>query len=702
MRKWIVGILVTIWLVSVAAVIVPFNIWNLENKEAEEEEDITIDTLDVFIVGDQVSGYDISEDKSTRWYTTFYTVGDFENAPVEFGEAGFMYYDAIKDYTKQTGININLHWYSWPEEMEADLKNLPESEMPDIVLADYETVEDYYLYMDQGVFYDITSYLEEYDMYSGESYYTQVLRGGELHERQYILPILFDVDTVMGSEQSWSEFSLHMEEVQDYDEFLDALIYAQQQEYEGVLAFQYSGTTNIMSHLIYSAAGEQWIDYKDWSANLDKGIFEKMCTFYRQYLVEQMGEDEVSPGAPIKWAEAKEMMMKRNIAEEGIDIFLGDVGCVVEGGASRQFPLRSAAANAWYYENRYTDKEENFRLTPILNNNGGVTAHISYFGGVHYSAEDPAVAFDFLKYLLDTEVSPFFGFSVNRVNTEKQLDEMTSTAFRLRHGLKMLDEEGKHYDTNQDYIMQPLSAGTREILDEMLEQMAVATMPNWPVWEILEKQLAKVAVGEIDEEQAYENAMDELDQYAQTGKEQGIERIEEELVAAEKEEARQAVLSRVMSLEMSEKIAAKQHHERMIKCVKILVRSILFGIAIGIVNLVFHRLDRLNGKVKTERVQIAELDTDNGEAERNIRMTQGGEYGLSSSLGRGVSNMVYLKVYRLDKKNRILRLKLPAEYTRELNEGDIGVLTYIGEEVLTFEKNASIKEEDQKIVKFRV
>ena len=56
----------------------------------------------------------------------------------------------------------------------------------------------------------------------------------------------------------------------------------------------------------------------------------------------------------------------------------------------------------------------------------------------------------------------------------------------------------------------------------------------------------------------------------------------------------------------------------------------------------------------------------------------------------------------MDKKNRILRLKLPAEYTRELNEGDIGVLTYIGEEVLTFEKNASIKEEDQKIVKFRV
>ena len=222
MRKWIVGILVTIWLVSVAAVIVPFNIWNLGNKEADEEEDITIDTLDVFIVGDPVSGYDISEDKSTQWYTTFYTVGDFENVPMEFGEAGFMYYDAIKDYTKQTGININLHWYSWPEEMEADLINLPESEMPDIVLADYETVKDYYLYMDQGVFYDITSYLEEYDMYSGESYYTQVLRGGELHERQYILPILFDVDTVMGSEQSWSEFALHLEEVQDYDEFLDA------------------------------------------------------------------------------------------------------------------------------------------------------------------------------------------------------------------------------------------------------------------------------------------------------------------------------------------------------------------------------------------------------------------------------------------------------------------------------------------------
>ena len=109
-----------------------------------------------------------------------------------------------------------------------------------------------------------------------------------------------------------------------------------------------------------------------------------------------------------------------------------------------------------------------------------------------------------------------------------------------------------------------------------------------------------------------------------------------------------------------------------------------------------------DGKEKTARVQIAIIDTSNGEAERNVRMTQGGQFTLSSSVARSTAEMAYLSLYMLDKRNRHLKLKLPAEYTKELNEGDIGVVTYVGDELLSFKKTGTITDEDKKGVKFRL
>ena len=101
-------------------------------------------------------------------------------------------------------------------------------------------------------------------------------------------------------------------------------------------------------------------------------------------------------------------------------------------------------------------------------------------------------------------------------------------------------------------------------------------------------------------------------------------------------------------------------------------------------------------------MQIVEIDKSNGEAERNVRMTQGGEFSLGSSVARGTADMVYLWVYRLDKKNKKMKLKVPLEAVQEMSEGDIGEITYVGDEVLSYKKTGAVSDEDRKGIRFRL
>ena len=67
----------------------------------------------------------------------------------------------------------------------------------------------------------------------------------------------------MGSEETLQEYALHVQDTEQHNELLDALIHSQNQEHEGGVAFQYNCIS--ASHLrykIYNASGEQWGDYE--------------------------------------------------------------------------------------------------------------------------------------------------------------------------------------------------------------------------------------------------------------------------------------------------------------------------------------------------------------------------------------------------------------------------------------------------------
>ena len=471
--------------------------------------------LDVFIVSDAVHEYYASEDRENVYYTTFTTVGDFDTVPTTFGYDGFIYSEAFEKYQEETGVTLNITWFEYPEYMEEQLATLDKSEMPDVILNTFSTYEDYYLYMEQGMFYDLTDLFEQNEIYSGGKYNNQVLRGGELHQSQYIVPLLFNIDTIMGSEGKWKNLGLYLQNTGTHSEMLDSLIYAQNQEEVDQLILQFLNAPSFMPYSVYLSSGEQWVNYETGEVKLDVEQFRRMCIFYEQFLEEQfpMAEDGERP----LWYESKHMQLKLAIQNEvQLSEVIDDIGCFVEGGGAFQVNLHSAPVQAWYFESRYRDQNETFQIVPLIGQKGESTAHISYFGAVMSSCEYPEASFDFLQYLMDAEVEPFFGLPINQENLEKQFEYFTNTAYRLRPGNLRPLEDGKVADSVADYVIQPMSQETSEKLKNIVSNIGVATMPNWPVYAVLQEQLESYAVGKITMEEAYENALNGLKQYAET------------------------------------------------------------------------------------------------------------------------------------------------------------------------------------------
>lgn len=514
MKKGWIGIILV---VLVAAVLLP----KCFKQDGEElvinSEEITAEQLDIYIVSDAVHRIYQSEEREDMYYTTFMSLGDFGFIPTTYGYEGFLYAQAFEDYQEETGTNLNITWFEYEEYMKEALL-AEETEKPDLILATFASHEDYYLYMDQEMFYDLTALFDKNEIYTSGKYNTQVLSGGKLYDRQYIVPLLFNVDTIMGAESMWQDMSLHLEDAQTHSDIMDSLIYAQKQGEVEQVATQFAQATAFyLPYMLYQGSGEQWIDYENKTVNLDEDRFQRMCEFYQQYVREQIPESDIQQGEKIPWHKSKQLQVDLAIVNEvQLNDFLGEIGCFVEGGGAFQLLLHSAAAQAWYYESRYRDMEEEFQIIPLYGEEGGTTAHISYFGAVMRSAEHPEAAFQFLQFLMDAEVEPFFGLAINRENLEKQLEYLNTTAYELRPGLQMPLEDGEQPESPADYVVSPMSTETKEALEDMIDNIEAVTMPNWPVYMILQAELESYAKDEITMEEAYQNALSGLQAYIQT------------------------------------------------------------------------------------------------------------------------------------------------------------------------------------------
>lgn len=516
MNKKIIGLIGVLFFFIVVIMTSCHQVETEDESGIVDQERGYADSLDVFLVSDKVSTYDISTDKRGEYYTTMFSLGEYSGNTVEFGSAGFVFEKAIEEYSKKTGTKINLHWYEWPELMEADLEKLSEEEMPDLILCTNATDADYYKYMREGVFLDLSDYMTAEEIYGSDIYYEKILDAGIYDKKQYILPIMFNISTIMGSEIQLDKLGIYYEEVVNLEGVLDSLIDAQQNAelYEVVEQFDVL-TGYYLAHILYTAAGNSWVDYQNNEVILDEALFKKIAVFYKGYVEEQF--ENIKMGERIPWENSLHVETKRLVSNEYNDgnfmvEMLPQFGCIVEGGSAGQTELHSAAAEAYYFESRYNDLEENFVLAPLVNGEGGITAHVTYFGAVMDTTDTPEDAYIFLRYLMDADWSFTLGLSVNKEHMNKQLDDMTITIYTLYPGLR---DAGTGVIDDNVYSIQPMSKKTKEIIENMLDSITIVTLPNWTAYSILQDYMDRYATGEITLDDAYNNAYHDLGVYVE-------------------------------------------------------------------------------------------------------------------------------------------------------------------------------------------
>lgn len=488
-----------------------------DNHNHELSQDSNQEKLDVFLVGDAVYASSLATGEESVFYTTNVSLGEFD-LPNTFGETGFVFYESFKEYEKQTGIKLQLHWFPYPENLEAEMEKLSPNEMPDVILSNFTSMADYNLLMKNGVFYDLSAFTEEEGLYTERRYYEQVLKAGQYNGNQYILPIMFNIDTIMGADEIMEAAGIYLDEVSNHTDFMNILIRAQKekQPIQQIAGQFVSAMVYYTPYMLYDAAGEKWINYENDQVALDEMKFNQMAEFYRNFVQEQS----------IDYQNDKESWSRHNKHLDGI-MSTGDsenptaitellirIGCILEGGSGLQSRLHSAAAQARYYESRYGDMGYAFTLKPLPTENGGTKAQVSYFGGVVSTTDQPKESYNFLRFLMDEEWFYHAGMSVNIVNNEKQLENLANEEYTIYSNANTHPGvDGQVNNSTLDYQIHPMSEKTKEQLLDMIEHIDQVSLPNWIVYMPIREQLERYSFGEITLEEAYQNAVEGLNQY---------------------------------------------------------------------------------------------------------------------------------------------------------------------------------------------
>ena len=151
-------------------------------------------TLTVYMTGDAVY-----QDNEPLFFNTAYSMGENYYRRLLWGEQGHIYYQAIQEFEEKTGHTIAITYFEFPDELFLQLaKDQEAGTLPDVVIAD-ATTNDFntYAYMTEDYFTDLMSYLQPYQ----DQYYEKVLQAGRQQDKQYILPLLFNVTVGMGDKQ---------------------------------------------------------------------------------------------------------------------------------------------------------------------------------------------------------------------------------------------------------------------------------------------------------------------------------------------------------------------------------------------------------------------------------------------------------------------------------------------------------------------
>ena len=469
-----------------------------------------------------------------EFYSTRYNVGEFFSMAEKWGPEAYIFYDAMETFQKETGIGIDLYYFMQTKDLLTALEeNFNNEKCPDIIVGSY-TTDEYclYSYITDGYFADMKPYFVEDELYTNGEYLTNVLNGGLIGDKQYIFPLTFNMNMFFSSKESLKSHDLWLSDEMTYSEMLTLFAESWKQESredEEVIMMQFSNSQNTFPNALFqSASGESILDYETGEIVLDEEYFGELARLYESYLCddydmtrEELKElahanDGVLPYNKSKFINLKSASLNEEVSLEIFNIINEKVGCFSEGGYKSVF-MHSFVAQAYYYESRYQDLEEEFVCIgiPTRGSNEGYTAQITSYGGVIANSPYIQYGYEFLKCLADSKTFMYLDVSVNKLNAVEEIQELTSLVYELYPSIGTFSPEKEPEGADwlgESYQIAPLSEDMAEYLIYLLEHIECAKLPEGTLNEIISLEIENYIFGNTNTvEEAYIKASQQLE-----------------------------------------------------------------------------------------------------------------------------------------------------------------------------------------------
>ena len=467
-----------------------------EHEVWVEEEESRPEKLIIYASG---NGFHFTLEDETKFsrYPSIAMMGDRMILGELGAPSGNIFAKALEDFSSETGIEIEVHFLEEYAGTSEGLQEIVESgePLPDAMLVGRHPRYDYIRLAEQGYLLDFTEWIEKDEaVLDSEQYYSEVIQGGRIGEKQYILPILFGMNAMITSESFLSQIGMGIPEegytYEAYIHLLEESCIAMRSEPLQEALYETSGMRSIGIYFPSILTAAAYPSYWDRNGELllEKSvltsILELMNEYYRQEFVSIPDWESREYYENCNDMKGKQrMLMSQNNLEicEYVGIYL--IGGR-SGGANLHNNLLTDAA---YMQSVYEEKGGTMVLRglPTASDPYSYSANISQmligFAGTEY----PEAVYELGRYLMDYEYPVYYGFSVNKEITGRQLEQMQTTELTVYPDWVWSSVEGEFSTLEEvkeatEHIA-PLEEETVAIIEEMLNHIAGAGIPYSPL-----------------------------------------------------------------------------------------------------------------------------------------------------------------------------------------------------------------------------
>ena len=387
-----------------------------------------------------------------------------------------LFVNALREYKQLYDVDVNLELFENVEEMESRITTEALSGGgPDVYLFSTDGNSlDIQKMMKNGSFYALDELMEEEKSYKGyqeENYYSCMIEAGQYGGKQYILPLSFNMVQFYADSSLMDTYYPALQEGYDMEEFLQVLKEECSRaeglaDYTGIL---WAGTgTNVLSMLLEQSQAEI-IDYEAKQVMLDMDMLENMAEFWQKFL---------------KTEKISEIVQKFNGQQELLEhfTFMSD----------RTSMLNAVRHNVSLYG--LSNIKPNVYILPSWEQENNYTATICEFGGVNANSSYPSEAYSLLRSIMDFQME--YDFNKYQTNISYYLPVNKNILHSCLQNVVQQRGKGK-------FTIYPLTEEYEEQLENILENINAAVIPNPKVGSIIDEVMDPYFSGEEEFDTCY-------------------------------------------------------------------------------------------------------------------------------------------------------------------------------------------------------